>query len=79
MNKTEYNRLLGLKNLINSNQATKEQKKEYMTLLASNGNITKEQYEKFLANENSDEIVNAALTIGGVMLAVWLISELTKK
>ena len=78
MNKLEYDRLLKLKNLINSNKATKDHKKEYMRILVKNRNITNDQYQKFLANENSDAIINAALTIGGVMLAFYLISELTK-
>lgn len=78
MKNIEYNRLLELKRLIRSGQANKAEKKEYMTLLYKNGNITKEQYDKFLSNQNSDDIVNAALTIGGVLLATWLLSKLFK-
>jgi len=76
MNNLEYNRLLELKKLIRDGQANKAEKKEYMDLLYKNGNITKEQYDNFLKNQNSDEIINAALTIGGVLLATWLLSKL---
>ena len=78
MENKEYDTLLRLKNLIDNNKATFEQKKEYISILYRNGNITQEQYNKFLANQNSDDIVNAALTIGGFILAVWLISKLAK-
>lgn len=79
MNNSEYNRLLHLKNLISTNKASMEEKREYMTILYQNGNITKEQYDKFLSEKNSDDIVKAGLTIGGFILAVWLLSKLTDK
>lgn len=76
MNNNEYNRLLELKDLINNNSASKTDKQEYMEILFRNGNISEQQYDKFLSDQNSDEIVKAALTIGGVVLATWLISKL---
>lgn len=79
MRNTEYNRLLQLKGLINNKQASPEQKREYMDILYQNGNITKMQYDAFLKNQNSDEIVNGALTIGGVILAAWLLTKLFEK
>ena len=79
MNNNEYSRLLQLKNLIDSNNANVEEKKEYMTILYKNGNITQEQYNNFLSNQNSDEIVKAGLKIGGFILAVWLLLKLAEK
>ena len=79
MNTLEYTRLLDLKNRISHNQASNEEKKEYMTLLYKNGHITKEQYESFLSNQNSEDIVKAGLTIGGFILAVWLLLKLADK
>ncbi len=76
MNNTNYNRLLELKELLKENKASKTEKKEYMGILYENGNITQEQYDSFLKDENSENIVGAALTIGGVILATWLISKL---
>jgi hypothetical protein len=71
-----YNRLLELKDLIDKNSATSQQKSEYIELLYENGNINENQYKAFLNNQNTDEIIKAALTIGGVVLAAWLISKL---
>lgn len=79
MKNTDYNRLLQLKTLINNKQANSEQKKEYMDILYRNGNITKTQYEAYLKNQNSDDIIDAALTIGGVLLAAWLLKKLFEK
>jgi len=76
MNNNQYSRLLELKELIDQNRATLQQKKEYIELLYQNGNITEQQYKSFLNNQNADEIIKAALTIGGVVLAAWLISKL---
>lgn len=79
MNNLEYSRLLELKRLINSKQATSEQKREYINILYRNGNITKEQFDAYQKNQNADEIINAALTIGGVLLAAWLLTKLFEK
>lgn len=76
METKEYSRLLELKSLINDKRASTIEKKEYMEILYRNGNITKQQYDSFITNQNSDEIINAALTIGGVILATWLISRI---
>lgn len=79
MNHIEYSRLLELKALIDNKQATPEHKREYLNILYRNGNITKEQYEAYQKNQNADEIVNAALTIGGVLLATYLLAKLFEK
>lgn len=79
MNNLDYNRLLELKNRITHNVASINEKKEYMELLYRNGNISKSQYDNFLKNQNSDDVINAALTIGGVMLATWLLTKLLEK
>ncbi len=76
MKNDDFTHLLELKRLIDSNKASTQQKKEYIEILYRNGNITKEQYEAYLNNQNADEIINAALTIGGVILVAWLISKL---
>lgn len=76
MKNIDYNRLLELKRLIKNGNASKKEKKEYMTLLHKNGNITDEQYKKFLHNKSDNDVINAALTIGGVLLATWLLTKL---
>jgi ribonuclease HII len=79
MNNLDHSRLLELKGLIDSKQATTEQRREYIDILYRNGNITREQFEAYQKNQNTEEIINAALTIGGVILATWLISKLFEK
>ncbi|MBR9923074.1 MAG: hypothetical protein GYB31_19780 [Bacteroidetes bacterium] len=79
MNNVNYNRLLVLKRKIDGKQATSEEKKEYLYLLYMNGNITKGQYDEYIKNQKNEDILNAGLTIGGVLLATWLLSELLKK
>lgn len=79
MRKVNYERLLELKSLIDTHQASTKDKKEYLKLLYENGNITKQQYEAYLKDQNSNDIVNATLTIGGVLLATWLINKLLEK
>ena len=79
MNNFDYSRLLELKNRITQNVASKNEKKEYMQLLFRNGNISKSQHDNFLKDQNSEDVVNAALTIGGVMLATWLLTKLLEK
>ncbi|MGZ2369278.1 hypothetical protein ACXR6G_05800 [Ancylomarina sp. YFZ004] len=76
MNNIEYSRLLELKELINSQRATSEEKREYMKLMFQHGHITKGQYDKYIKDDNSDNIIKGALTIGGAVLAGWLISKL---
>lgn len=76
MNEIEYQKLLELKQLIDNNQATNEQKREYVELLYKNGHISRKQYEDYLSNKNSEDIIKAALIIGGVLLVAWLISKL---
>ena len=79
MNKKDYQKLLALKQAIENNRATKKQKREYVELLYKNGNITKKQYENYLANKNAEDIIKATLVIGGIILAGWLLSELFGK
>jgi len=76
MNNLEYQNLLELKNLIDNNQASENQKRKYIELLYRNNNITKKQYEDYLSNKNTDDIIQATLTIGGIVLAAWLLSKL---
>lgn len=79
MNNSDYNRLLYLKDRIDNNTASTSDKKEYIELMYRNGKITETQYQNYLKNKNADDIINAALTIGGVMLVTWLVSKLFEK
>lgn len=79
MNNADYDRLLELKQLIDNKKASPAERKEYLDILLSNGNITRQQYDSYLQNKNADDILNAALTIGGVVLASWLIMKVFEK
>jgi hypothetical protein len=77
----DYNRLSYLGDKLKAGLATKQERDEYMLILFQNGNITQQQYNNYLSAKNkeeSEEIVNAALAVGAVLLIGYLISELFK-
>ena len=76
MNNKEYKELLRLRELIRKKQASQEDKKEYMKLMYKHKHITKKQYEDFLANKHSNDLVKMATTIGGFLLFSWLVVKL---
>jgi Ni,Fe-hydrogenase I small subunit len=77
----DFGRLSYLGDRLKAGLATKQEKDEYMLILYKNGSITQKQYNEYLANgnkANTDEIVNAALAVGAVLLIGYLISEMFK-
>ena len=80
MNVIDYQRLNYLSQRLNQNQASKDEKDEYMSLMYNYGKITHQQYQQYLNNkENSNELVNGALAIGGIFLLGYLLSKLFEK
>ena len=80
-NNLDFRRLSYLGDKLKAGLATKQEKDEYMLILYKNGSITQKQYNDYLANANktnTDEIVNAALAVGAVLLIGYLISEMFK-
>lgn len=80
-NKIDFQRLSYLGDRLRLGLATKQEKDEYMLILLKNDKITQQQYDEYLANgnkTNTDEIVNAALAVGAVLLMGYLIKELFK-
>lgn len=80
-NHIDFGRLSYLGDKLKSGLASNQEKDEYMLILYKNGNITQKQYNDYLANRNkesTDEIVNAALAVGAVLLIGYLISEMFK-
>jgi hypothetical protein len=76
-NKFDYNRLIYLNQKIKDNSATKPEKDEYMNILYDNGNISQEQYDSYLLNNSmQEEIIKAALIIGGIILIAYLLEKL---
>lgn len=78
MNGIDYQRLLFLSNKVKSGQATKTEKDEYMDLLYTNRSVTQKQYNDYKSGRNVEEIVNAALVIGGIVLLGYLLGKLTE-
>jgi len=79
LNRFSYDRLIYLNQKINNNTASKAEKDEYMRTLYDNGNITKEQYDKYMSDgATQEEIMKAALTIGGIILVAYLVERLLK-
>lgn len=76
-----YQRLSFLGDKVKAGTASKAERDEFMLMLHQNGSITQKQYNDYLANgnkTNTDEIVNAALAVGAVLLIGYLINELFK-
>lgn len=74
----DYSRLIYLNQRVKDNLATQEERDEYILDLYNNGNITKKQYDAY-RNGNSDlteDVIKAAVTIGGILLVAYLISKL---
>lgn len=78
---TDYSRILFLNNKIKGNTASKNEKDEYMQLLYKNGNITKKQLDDYYSSQSivSNDTLEAALVIGGIVLLGYLLSEAFKK
>ena len=75
----DYKRLEILNKKVKSGAATESEKDEYMKLLFQNNSITKSQYDKYLADKSSDNVLSAAVTIGGILLLGYIIGKLTNK
>lgn len=80
-NKLDYNKLNYLSNRIKGGNATKPEKDEYMYMLYHNGNITKQQYDNYTNSGalSTEELIQAGLVIGGVLLVAHLLSSIFKK
>jgi hypothetical protein len=80
-NNIDFGRLSYLGDKLKSGIATSQEKDEYINILYKNGKISQKQYEAYFANpnkSNSEEILNAALSIGAILLIGYLISEMFK-
>lgn len=75
----EYKRLSHLGVTIMSGAATGEEKNEYMEYIYSHNGIDKEFYDSYKAGVNTEKILNAALSIGGIFLIKYLIMDLFSK
>lgn len=77
-NSNDIHRIFELSQKLQEKTATKIEKDEYMNLLLKNNSITRKQYEDYRSGRNTDDLVEAAMTIGGIFLLGYLISKLIK-
>lgn len=76
-NKINYSRFLELNEKIKSQKASQTEKDEYMLMLYQNGDISEKQYQDYkVSDEDSNELLKAGLTIGGIILVSYLLSKL---
>lgn len=77
----DYKRLQYLNRKVTDKTATKAERDEYMSLLYKSGNVTKNQYDEYKNNNsnNADNILGAAVTIGGIVLLGYLIGKIVEK
>lgn len=73
-----YQRLLSLSQKVKAGHANKSEKDEYMDLLYKNKSITIKQYNDYKAGRNVEDILGAALVIGGIVLLGYLLGKATK-
>jgi hypothetical protein len=78
MNEYSIQRLAELSPKMRAGIATKAERDEYMLLLYQNGSISLQQYRDYQTGKNTDEIINAALAIGGIVLLGYLLSRILK-
>lgn len=79
MSSINYPRLSLLGDKVKAGTATKAETDEFVLILFQNGRITDAQYQQYLnskTKQTSDEIVNAALAVGAILLIGYLIKEL---
>lgn len=79
MNFIDYSRLSELGDKVKGGIATKKEKDEFMLLLYQDGKITPQQYNDYANGRNSDELINAGLAVGAVILMGYLVSQIFKK
>jgi hypothetical protein len=71
----DYNKLALLSKKLQNGTATKKEKDEYMLILYQNGSMPKKQYDNYIAEKNTEDILNAALTIGAIVLFGLLVKR----
>ena len=79
-NQEDYEKLMALRDKITNNTASFEEEKQYVRMLADEGKMTEEQYQMFAQKDKlQNDVLDAALIIGGGLLLVWLASKYFEK
>ena len=79
-NEADYKALMALREKINNKTASFEEQKQYVRMLADEGKMAEEQYQMFAQKDKlQNDVLDAALIIGGGLLLVWLASKYFEK
>lgn len=79
-NEADYKALMAFREKINNKTASFEEQKQYVRMLTDEGKMTEEQYQMFAQKDKlQNDILDAALTIGGIILTTWLVGKLLEK
>ncbi len=68
-------KLSTLSQKIQNGNSTKSEKDDYMWMLYQNGSITKNQYDNYNTEKNANEVLNAGLAIGAIILLGLLMKK----
>ncbi len=82
MSGINYPRLSLLGDKVKAGQASKAETDEFMLMLYQNGRISENQYQLYINGLNkkaTDEVVNAALAVGAILLIGYLLKEMFSK
>ncbi|MBL0102415.1 MAG: hypothetical protein IPP51_00745 [Bacteroidetes bacterium] len=60
---------------VKSGIASKSEKDEYMRMLYNNGSITKDQFDKYNGNQDTEGLIKLALAVGGILVIAHLLSR----
>jgi len=74
-----YTRLFELNQKVQVGSATKQERDEYMLLLFRNNSISKKQYDEYISGKSNQELFDAAITIGGIVLLGYMLGKLFSK
>ena len=72
-------RLIYLTDAVRNKTATKAEKDEWMLMLYNDGKISSTQYNKYLKDRNTDEILEATLAVVAIFLIGYLFLNLIGK
>ena len=79
MSNLDHRYLFELKEKIERQNASSEEKREYIKILYENGSLSENLYGKYLDGQYTDEIINGAVTIGSIIIGNKLMTEFFKK
>jgi len=72
----DYDRLAELNSKMKFGSSNKKEKDELVQILKNSGSLSEKQYSNYRSGRNAEDIFEAALVIGGIVLLGKLIDKL---